>query len=233
MIGVALVFYGDVVTTIESIVKIAAIAVGGVSTWTAFIRRRLRYPIAKLEHLITSWGDADRTFLHVTLRINNSGAVLMRVSKACTWLERLSPLPPNVRQNIQSGLPIVKSDRTDIEWTQIEQRNTSQEFSLEIEPGEPDEIHFDFAIDPEIKRVLIYTHLVNEKKKRKGWNLSTIYDIPMDMATHPIDEQGQEKKPPPQEPVRTPNAPREPNLVPKPQGPQKEAPPPESPPRSR
>jgi hypothetical protein len=171
--------YKDGLSAIETICKVAALVVGGIWAWKGFIRNRLRYPSATLEHVATSWSDEGKTFLHVKVRITNTGNVLIRLSKGKTWIEKLTPLPSKIRVATQSGEPIPKG-RHEIDWSLIAKHQLAENEHTEIEPKESDELNFDFVIDPRISRILIYTHLENETKglRRKiGWNLTSIYVI--------------------------------------------------------
>lgn len=47
--------YKDGLSALETICKIAALIVGGIWAWKGFIRNRLRFPSATLQHMITSW----------------------------------------------------------------------------------------------------------------------------------------------------------------------------------
>src|SRR5947208_2144168 len=89
--------YKEGLSALETICKIAALIIGGIWAWKGFIRNRLRFPSATLEHVITSWIDEDKTFLHVKVRITNTGNMLIQLSKGKTWIEKLTPLPSKVR----------------------------------------------------------------------------------------------------------------------------------------
>lgn len=164
---------------IESLVKIVALFVGGWWTWSAFIRKRLRFPSADVEHHVTMWRDAGQIFIHLSIRIKNNGNVLMRVEQGCAWVEQLTPLPKSVADRIQHGSDFVLEGRVDAEWILIEpKRDLPKGFCRDVEPGETDHIDFDFAIDESVRRVLIYSDLANRKKKDRGWNLNTIHETP-------------------------------------------------------
>jgi len=49
---------------------------------------------------------------------------------------------------------------------------------MELEPGETEQIDFDFIIPP-LEVIEVYSHVNNEQKRKKeiGWNLTTVKDI--------------------------------------------------------
>lgn len=202
--------YKDGLSTLETIAKIAALIVGGIWAWKGFIRNRLRFPSATLQHVITSWRDEDKTFLHVTVRISNTGNVLIELAKGKTWIEKLTPLPSNVKDSVRTGNMPIQTGKHEINWTLIAKHELTSSDQIEIEPKETDELHFDFVIDKKIMRVLIYTHLENQTKglrKKIGWNLSSIYAIPRNNKTMPHrDEQGDERRLPSVDPEDLPEA---------------------------
>src|SRR5438128_12098375 len=102
----------------------------------------------------------------------------MRVTKGCAWLEQLDPVPTAVGERIAGGDDIVPPERVDAEWGLLQKRDLPVGFVLEIEPGETDQIEFDFLIPPDVQRILVYSHLANPKKETAGWNLNTIYELP-------------------------------------------------------
>ncbi len=173
----------SIIESVESVGKTLAILVGGWWTWLTFVRKRVKFPSARVEHAIKHWADEQLMLLHVTLRVTNTGNVLLPIGECCTWVEQLTPLPDSVRNQMLAGKDPVESSRTDIEWTLIAERKLDPTAGYEIEPGEAEEFHFDFMIDQNVSRVLIYSYLENKKKRRWpttktiGWNISTIYDM--------------------------------------------------------
>jgi hypothetical protein len=212
-IGAALRFlagYKDGLSVLETIAKILALVVGAIWAWKGFIRNRLRFPSATLEHVITNWTDEDRTFLHVKVRINNTGNVLIELSKGKTWIEKLTPLPSAVRKRLRAGAA-VQQGKHEIEWSLIQKHELALKETIHVEPKEIDELHFDFVIPKRVSRILIYTHLENQAKglRRKiGWNLTTIYAIDSDTKTMSrADEQSDERKLPSVDPEDLPERP--------------------------
>src|SRR6266480_3641886 len=65
--------YKDELSALETLCKIAALIIGAIWAWKGYVRNRLRFPSATLEHLIASWTEENKTFLHVKVRITNTG----------------------------------------------------------------------------------------------------------------------------------------------------------------
>jgi hypothetical protein len=191
----------DAIESIESVAKIVALIVGGVWAWKGYIRKRIKFPSAKIEHIIRSWRDADRVFIRVTVRITNNGNVIVAIREGCSWLEQITPLPDRVRSVINDGKDPTQEGRCDVEWQLLQERKLSAADAIEIEPNEHDDLHFDFALDASIQRVLVYSRIENPQKtfgeRKIGWNLSTIYDIETaeeSMSERAaVDEQGSQK----------------------------------------
>jgi len=162
----------------ESLLKIGALLVGAWWTWFGFIRKRLRFPSANVEHHVTMWPDAGLTFIHLSIRITNNGNVLMQVEQGCAWVEQLTPLHKSIEDRLRDNGDLVPDGLVDAQWIMIRRRDLPKGFCRDIEPGETDHIDFDFAIDQSIRRVLIYSNLANRKKEDRGWNLNTIHETP-------------------------------------------------------
>jgi hypothetical protein len=162
---------------VESLAKIAALAIGGWWTWAAFIRNRLKYPRANIEHQATIWRDGGRLFIHLAVRIINTGAVLIRLEKGYAWIEQLTPLPEPVRTRLENNGDVVPEGRTDAEWVKLIRRDLPHDYCCDIEPGETDTIDFDFQIADSVSRVLIYSYVENQQKRVIGWNLNTIHHV--------------------------------------------------------
>ena len=176
--------YKDLASAIESAAKVIALAVGGWWTWKAYVRKRVKFPSAKVEDAISYWKDAGIKFLRVTLRMTNTGNVLIPIGEGCTWIQRVTPVPQEIWNAVTKGEDPVQPDTTEFGWTLIGERNLPPASGIQIEPGEADEFHFDFSIPDDVSRVLIYSYLENSiqgrvwKTKKIGWHLSTAYEIP-------------------------------------------------------
>jgi hypothetical protein len=174
----------DAAAALESLAKIAALVVAGWWTWQTYIRKRVKFPSGKVEHVISHWEDAGVKFLRVTLRMTNTGNVLIPIAEGCTWIQQVTPVPTEIYDAVSTGKDPVQAGTTEVDWTMLQERKLNSPTKYEIEPGETEEFHFDFTIPKSVSRVLIYSHVENPKKRgwfgreKIGWNLSTVCEIP-------------------------------------------------------
>lgn len=166
---------------ISAFFEIVAIIVGGIWTYKLFVRRRQKYPRAKIEHRITDRPIADgKVLVHVVVTISNMGEVLISLVSAETWIQKVLPLSPRLMKSINEGEDLVEEDKTEIQWPLIESRQEKwKKGECQIEPGEPDESRYDFVIDQDIQTIRVYSYYQNatERKREIGWQLATIYDL--------------------------------------------------------
>lgn len=172
--------FKDAIEVAEPILTCLAILLGG--GW--FFWQRLRYPRAIVSHAVTHRPLREgKVLLRVTLRVENCGAILVRPESLVAWVHQVCPLHPTL-----VGHEIVPACKTEGIWPIIAER-TCHLKDHEIEPGEPDEFHFDFELEAGVKTVLAYTYLKNVAKKKRGWfgrfgkfreigwNITTLYDL--------------------------------------------------------
>ena len=170
----------DAVSAIESVAKVLALGVAAWWTWQTYVKKRLQFPSAKLEHVISNWEDGEMKFLRVTLRMTNTGNVLIRIAEGCTWIQQLTPLSMEIQDAIRAGKDPVTENTTEFGWPVLKERTmrvTASKEQFEIEPAEIEEFPFDFVIEGDVSRVLVYSYVENQTKKI-GWNLNTVYEIP-------------------------------------------------------
>ncbi len=157
----------NIVTLAQCIISTLALIIGGFWTISLFRLRREKYPKAKVSHVIfsTKIGRKKR-LLHINVKIENLGQVLIKINKGEIRILQIIPFEWS----------LVKPDQktNEIEWYQI--GGNSNDIKLELEPGESDELCYDFIIENNIKVIEVYTHYTNvEKGTRIGWPKSTIH----------------------------------------------------------
>lgn len=174
----------DAAAAIESTAKVGALIVAGWWTWHAYVRKRIRFPSGKVEHVISDWEDSGIRFLRVTLRITNTGNVLIPIGEGCTWIQQVTPVPHAISDAVAKGKDPVQKGTTEFGWTMIGERKLNPAGDFQVEPGEAQEFYFDFTFDGDASRVLVYSYLENSvegrllwKPKKIGWQLSTVYEI--------------------------------------------------------
>jgi len=207
----------DSFDTLESIVTIVGIVVGGVWAYLLFVKRRQKFPRAVLKHSIESWEVSENERLvRVVLLVENKGEVLLRILDGFTWVQQMRPWPGEVIQgHAEAGKNAGKASApSEIAWPLIAER--PHKTIREIEPAEVDEICVDFIIDKGFEQVLVYSFLANSKKSERklGWMTSTVIDLTKADGSVLQQIQGQAKQKP-----RPENAQSQPK--PRPGGPRK------------
>lgn len=159
--------------------------VGGIvgAIWTVwqFRRRRERFPRARIEHLIAHRPIGEgKVLLHMDVRISNIGEVLLFLVLLETVIQRVLPLPAKVADSIMQGSDPVPEGSTEVAWPLIEShRKEFAKDECEIEPGESQDIQFDFILGDHVQTVLVYSYLLNERKRQRklSWDSTTLYDL--------------------------------------------------------
>ena len=169
----------DIADIVAAGFTVLAIIVGGGWGYVLFVRKRQKYPRANTKHEITHLQIADgKLLLHVDVTISNVGDVLISLVSGIIRIQQiLSPSPELMDAIKERGDPVKEGSR-EIEWPLIVERPSawaSGEF--EIEPGESEQIPYDFIINADVQTVEVYSYYKNtEKPKREiGWNLTTIH----------------------------------------------------------
>ena len=179
----------DIAQTVQAVITVVAILVGGFWAYLRFVRGRLGRPRANLTHQVTHRSlENDKVLLRVTVIVENVGNVLLRLGDCILRVQQILPLPVHVSRAIQEDLELVEEDLTEIQWSEIISRQRDfAKLPVQLEPGENDEIVYDFVIDSDIETVKIYTHyssadrlrnmLILKNKDPLGWKRTTIYDF--------------------------------------------------------
>lgn len=154
---------------IEAILTAAAILAGAWWTWRLFLRQRLHYPRANVEHRISHWpASENKRALHCAVRVMNVGSVLITFRSVMVRIYQLVPPPEEVQKALEKGDDPVASNEGEAPWEIIHERTCKWEDECyEIEPGESDEFLFDFFVDRSVAGIQVYSHLSNAKKSRR------------------------------------------------------------------
>jgi hypothetical protein len=171
----------QVVSLARDVATLAAIVVGGAWSYKLFIQKRQKYPRAGIEHQIAhkDLGD-DAVLLHIAVRIYNVGEVLMSVVCSETRIQQVLPTPTELAASVKQGHDPVPAGQTEVEWPLLRShKKVYTKGDCEIEPGESHDINHDFIIENGIQTVVIYSYVLNEKKRDRtlAWNLTTLYDL--------------------------------------------------------
>jgi hypothetical protein len=170
--------FKDVIDGIEALFTIIAIIVGGVWTYMLFIKRRQQYPRADITHKIINIPLTNgKTLLRVKTIISNPGEVLLTLASGETRVQQILPLSDDITADIAVGKdPVVEG--TEAGWPLLGRR-VREGAPCEIEPGEKDEICYDFVIDSGVQATFVYSYYRNIMKKDRdiGWGLTTFNDM--------------------------------------------------------
>ena len=173
----------DSAETVKSIAEIIGLIVGGCWTWLLFVKNRQDYPRAKVTHTISRFAlPSGSRLLRVQCTVTNIGPVFLRLDSTFTWVQQILPLPKDFEIAVGAGKdPLAALDPSDSEygWPVVGERKCDWKASpREVEPGEDDDMQFDFVVDGEAQLIEIYSYFKNERKKREiGWSETTIYDV--------------------------------------------------------
>lgn len=178
---------------IQSFATVLAFVLGGWWTWSTFIRSRQRYPKVKLSYSFEQYPvDSAWRLVRVSLKIENQSNVLIKPRTVDTRLNQLKPWPNEIGgvlkgltlngltqyKDVLDSKNMVRPGQPGFGWPVIAQRIVTLK-KVEIEPNESETFHFDFIIDRRWEVVLIYSHIVNVRKrwKRIGWTLTSTFEL--------------------------------------------------------
>lgn len=175
----------DIATIIQSLITSGALILGGVWTYWLFVKKRQKYPSAKIEHEISHRPITnDKVLLSVNIIVSNNGNALLSLKEGKIRVNQM--LPP--KDELLDILTRNKGTRV-TNWQLLSPLvNPIGYKGHEIEPGESQQFLVHYVIDADIQTILVYTYFRNVEKLRRniGWTLTTIYDL---CPTSPKTEQ--------------------------------------------
>jgi hypothetical protein len=174
--------FKSLISILESIAKIVALAAAGWWTFVLFVQKREKHPRARTTHSLIVHGKiGGHALLRVSVKLENLGNVLIKLRSGRVSIQAIRPLPDAWKAAVLEGETIPRIEGREFEWPDIE------EFPLEwgndgyrIEPLESEEFHFDLKIADTIEVVQVYSYFKNVTEKREsGWNCTTVKVIPL------------------------------------------------------
>lgn len=167
----------DIAALIQSAATVIAITVGGIWTYWLFVRKRQKFPRAKIEHRISHRSTVNgRLLLSVDAIISNTSDVLLSLVSGKISVSQMLPPQAELLNILNGGQGTEVTD-----WQAlVPLRNpTWKKGELEIEPGESQQLPYHFVINASVQTLLVYTYFRNAEKSGRvlGWELSTIYDL--------------------------------------------------------
>jgi hypothetical protein len=189
---------------IQTTIAILALIVGGIWSYRLFVLKRQRYPKADIEHdfkLIKLTND--KNLLIVTVTLKNSGEVVIHLKKGEVRVSQILPLQTDDLAALNAGNDLkkvmidkIEADRNlwpteIIPWPELRFAQLTQ--PRIVEPGNSEQINFDFVIDNTVKVVRIQSfcrHAMFDFKKKMAlkdkvvvkkipmaWALSTTHEL--------------------------------------------------------
>ncbi len=173
--------FKEVLEVANHVVSVLAVLFGGFWGYLLFVKRRQKYPRANLVHHITHRPfGGGKTLLQVSVTISNTGEVLLSLVSAEMRVQQLLPPTPNVAGCLERGEDPVPDGDTEVQWPLLKERKTDWTVGeFEIEPGESDQICYDFFVDSDVTSVEVYSYLTNARKRQReiGWHVTSTYNL--------------------------------------------------------
>jgi hypothetical protein len=175
----------DRIGSIQAVITVLAIIVGGFWTYRAFIQQRQSHPRLKIEHRIESWPVSnDQVLLSVNEILTNTGPVMVDLRGGTIRVIQVMPLP----QAVARDLPSMQSEPTHCKaeasvynpnvWrVLVDSARNWKSNSVLIEPGESDMVPNEFIIPASIQVVAVYSYISNPENPNLGWNELTYFDL--------------------------------------------------------
>jgi hypothetical protein len=177
----------DWVEIAANAVTIVALAVGGAWTYLLFVRNRERFPCASLSQSVQCFRISPEVrVVHVAVRIENVGKVLLSVRKMECRLLQVLPLVGSLAKRIAEPATLVESGRQCIAWPLLGRHHwTPPDGHTELEPGESEILRCDFVLDDNsVEVVHVYSHLGNEAKSLVGWSCLNHLELTPEENSH-------------------------------------------------
>ena len=172
--------YKDSLQAVQALITVVAVLTAGLWSYLLFIRRRQKFPRARLTHeVISKLISSEKRLIRVVITVENVGEVLLEVERGEIHLQRIMPLGESVASKIAMEENSVPCD-DEIDWPALGVRELKWEkHELEVEPGEDENLHYDFVIDSDVETIQVYSHLKNRSKKRRDlvWQCTTLVDL--------------------------------------------------------
>ena len=180
----------DFASVLQSFGILIGIFIGGWWTYRLFVQNRQKYPRANLSHKISYVKlPNNKIYLQIKVIIANVGNVLICIESGFSRISQILPLAREFNN--------LNNSEREIEWPMLEKKEANEiKQNCEIEPGESDEICFDYLIDTGVEIINIYSYFSNFKKKSMfrifnrfhicrrvlkkrdiGWQITTIYNL--------------------------------------------------------
>lgn len=176
--------------TLKVYVEIFAVIIAGIWSYRLFIKNRVDYPLTEVNHVITHWNLGDNfVCMSLIVTIKNCGKVLVELESGMILVQQILPLLDELKPLIQDASDediyegkseLFLEKNSQIAWRQIGCREPKWEKGeIEIEPGECEELQYDFILKEEIQSLRVKTYFKNTKFTNSdiGWRKTTFYNL--------------------------------------------------------
>jgi hypothetical protein len=166
---------------IQAAATIGAIIIGGLWAYMLFIKQRQQYAHLKVEHHLTHvLLPQHRILLIVDVEHSNVGSVKVSLKSADVkiYALRQQTLTAEAIEQVNGGR--LGADEPDPLWDIQAERKTAWTNPDErvVEPGESDQLHYEFILSDDAWPLLIYSYFENPTitDRSIGWATRTLYD---------------------------------------------------------
>jgi hypothetical protein len=170
----------------QSLTTVIAILVGGFWSYTLFVKKRQDYPKAKIEHKVTRRViQGDMILLSIDVFVYNTGDVIIILLPWEITIKQMLPPRSELLRFMKDDTGSNERSKELIEWDIIASKKvTAETEQCEIEPGECEQLHYDFLIKFKVNTILMESYFHNRRKHGSpsiGWRFISIYDLDKDM----------------------------------------------------
>lgn len=176
--------FKKVIEIVASCLTLIAIIVGATWTYWLFVRTRQKYPSVTLTQRVDYRVIAkDKVWLRVAITLQNTSKVLLSLVNARSWVQQVIPVDGDMLAKILKGEEPLGEEGLEYLWPLAVDKKEKEwsKGSHEIEPGESDQVHFDFLLGPDVETIIVYSYFRNAKKfgrkKELGWQITNVYDL--------------------------------------------------------
>ena len=166
---------------LQAAFTVLVVLAAGLLGWLRFGWFRIAKPQATLDHHISHRPiTGGNVHLAVQVTIHNSSRVVLEFRKAMAWIQRVAPATEAEVEEYQRE--VLEGQPQDLAWKRVALRyRIWQADQLVVEPGERDQITWEFLIPNELQTVRIYTYFYNERvaedkpaaqrpERKRAWN---------------------------------------------------------------
>jgi hypothetical protein len=154
----------------SNVAQILALLVGGLWTYRVFVRQRLDWKRACLQHEVTILSRSqDWMVIRVRVCIQNIGSVVIVFAHGSTQIFQVSPVSEQIAKIVageaaQVGESLVK--RTKLPWPKLVLYDYPlQDDEFILEPGETGSLYCEFSLPAKVESILVRTELPYNSSK--------------------------------------------------------------------